>query len=105
MRTKKNLYEYYRMYEQFFAGNRKLFILVNIGLIILFGFLYKTMFTKDDFQMNDQPFELSTMMYYSTTTHTTLGFGEIYPKSKGAKYVTMVHSFFVFLLVCGFAFM
>lgn len=37
-------------------------------------------------------------MYYTTTTHTTVGYGDFTPKSRAARFITQIHQVIVFLI-------
>ena len=64
-----------------------LFIL--LGLTVVYGFLY-SLFPSDEFGFKDKldPY------YYSFTTLSTVGYGEITPKTTRAKLLTMTQQIF-----------
>jgi hypothetical protein len=79
-------------------SNKKLsFLLINFVSIIIFTFIYWYLGTKEHFKFvtesNDSNLDFIDALYYSTTSHCTLGFGDIAPKSKLTRLLTIVQVF------------
>lgn len=60
-----------------------------LGLATLFGYIYYFCMGPSHFKVDHLPFELSSMIYYSFVTFTTLGFGDIKPIIPGAAALVM----------------
>ena len=72
--------------------NNKLFL--NLIIYLLFTIIYiknKNNFNKKQLSNND-------IIYYSLVTHTTVGYGDIYPTTTLGKYITSLHILFVFIV-------
>lgn len=74
---------------------RKQFLESNIKLILLFAVIYKLL-PKNSFNKELGTFDC---LYFSTVTHTTLGYGDIYPVTNMAKLLCSIQSFFIYFLV------
>lgn len=73
--------------------------------ITLFTIFLNTWVTKDDIQnLPDDPKErLPTLFYFSTVTLTTVGYGDIYPKSIRARMAVTLFIIFSYVAsVVGF---
>lgn len=70
---------------------------VHIIVYLIFTYLYTTL-SDNDFITNSSISKDYNRYYYSAITHTTIGFGDISPKSTKCKLITMAHVFTVFLL-------
>jgi len=53
------------------------------------------------FQVDHLPFELSTMIYYSVVTFTTLGFGDVKPATIEASALVMVEVLLGYVMLGG----
>ena len=77
-------------------------IIITHGIIIIiFGLIYRklSMENVDAFSTDfDTPMTLFDSIYYSAITHTTVGFGDVYPMTKTSKIACMVHVLLVFLI-------
>ena len=72
--------------------NNKLFL--NLIIYLLFTIIYvknKNNFNKKQLSNND-------ILYYSLVTHTTVGYGDIYPVTTQGKYITSLHILIVFIV-------
>ena len=76
------------------------FFKYHIGIIITFAFIYmvsaKSVGTDED---KENFSNFSDSLYYTTITHFTVGFGDISPRSKAMRFLTMVQ------VVLAFSFM
>ena len=77
------------------SASRKMFLKKNLFLILIFAMLY-TSLPEGSF---NKPLNLFDAVYFSTITHTTLGYGDFYPESKAAKFLCGVQSFSMFFLI------
>ena len=73
----------------------KVFMVVNFVIMMLFFALNYTL-NRKNFNI-DREFTLMDAFYYTATTHTTVGFGDIYPTSILGKNIAMMHSLTVFV--------
>lgn len=71
------------------------FMVVNISILIVFFMLNYTL-NRKNFNI-DREFTFMDAVYYTATTHTTVGFGDIYPTSILGKNIAMFHSLTVFV--------
>jgi hypothetical protein len=80
-----------------------IFILsVNI-LLSLFLFLWVTDEDLNGLPKNNQD-RLISLFYYSITTFTTTGFGDVYAKSNRMKLVSCIYMVFIFSVTGSFLF-
>ena len=56
------------------------------------------LFNDNDFITNSDLSKQHNRYYFSAITHTTIGYGDISPKSPRCKLVTMLHSFIVLIM-------
>jgi len=71
-----------------------------LGFATLFGYLFYWM-GPHHFQVDHLPFELSTMIYYSVVTFTTLGFGDVKPATIEASALVMVEVLLGYVMLGG----
>lgn len=79
-------------------SNKKLFyLLINIVSIIIFAFIYWYFGDKEHFifkpESNDSNLDFIGALYYSATSQCTVGFGDIVPKSKLTRLITITQIF------------
>lgn len=74
---------------------RREFLESNIKLILIFAVIYKLL-PKGSFNKEIGTFDC---LYFSTVTHTTLGYGDIYPVTNTAKLLCSIQSFLIYFLV------
>jgi len=72
----------------------------SLGLATLFGYLYYWM-GPHHFQVDRLPFELSSMIYYSVVTFTTLGFGDIKPATIEGSFWVMIEVIIGYIMLGG----
>jgi len=72
-------------------------LMPQLMLCALFGFIYYFVSKTDGAKADSELSDLSTAMYFSIITHTTVGYGDILPKSKIMRILVGVHV----LLVLG----
>ena len=72
-------------------------LLILTLMIIIFGLINTNLTNVDEWVGNNAPNEKSSyldrlfnMIYFSSTTFSTVGYGDIYPKSKRAKILVML---------------
>ena len=73
-------------------------LIVNLVIILVFAILYFIIGPKSFSFPHDSVPSLFDSFYYSVVVHTTLGFGDILPANKVAKFVTMIHLLLVLVL-------
>ena len=73
-----------------------LLLLIHVGILVFFTTVYKMlpggMFSNTDPSWVD-------CLYFSASTHTTVGYGDLTPKSPVAKLVATAHMMIVFAIV------
>jgi len=72
----------------------------SLGFATLFGYLYNWM-GPQHFHVDRLPFELSSMIYYSIVTFTTLGFGDIKPATVEGSFVVMIEVLLGYVMLGG----
>jgi voltage-gated potassium channel len=77
---------------------KKLFV-THLVLIIGFSFGYYIISNYDLTAFsNNKPMKKFDALYFSVITHSTTGYGDVYPKTTIAKSLTMIHVLIVFFL-------
>lgn len=77
------------------------FIATNIFILITFAIIYVSLPSKS-FNV-DRQLTFMDALYFATTTHTTLGFGDIHPVSTSGRLFTMAHGLLIFISLAIFA--
>ena len=82
-------------------------LLCHLFVLLFFFILYKTTLKESDFNtVTDIDNGIITtdveIFYFTVVTHSTLGFGDITPKSKKCKELVTAHMFIVILLIAFF---
>lgn len=74
-------------------------VIANILVLLSFTTVYLLMGMKEHFAFatTTKPSAL-TSLYFAMTTHTTSGYGDIYPKSNLSKSVVMAHMALVWFI-------
>jgi len=72
-------------------------LILYIILSFIFAFIYNLMDHNEFIGFNEDSYFFDHL-YYSITTQATIGFGDIAPISKRAKFVSMIHAFTIFIL-------
>lgn len=77
----------------------KLFILHLISIIIFstINFMVSKKYGNDEDKENFKNY--SDSFYYTTITHFTIGFGDISPRSRTMKMISVLHAFIAFSLM------
>jgi hypothetical protein len=71
-------------------------LLYNLTLFVVFGFIYSFFIqNQSDFITVPENRDKFSAYYFSATTHTTLGFGDITPVSTLLKSIVMFHTLLV----------
>jgi len=81
--------------------NKLHFIFTNVSILFAFAILY-TLLPKKTFNVEKQ-LGFIEALYFSTTTHTTLGFGDIYPVTTYGRVCIMLHTLLIFITVANYA--
>ena len=69
-----------------------IFFIINIILINYKNSYYEGLPSRDNFCIVDA-------FYYTTATHTSIGFGDIIPRHRLVKLLSSVHMILVFILI------
>lgn len=77
------------------------FILTNLTILFAFAIVY-TLLPKKTFNVEKQ-LSFVEALYFSTTTHTTVGFGDIYPVTTSGRLFIMLHALLIFATVANYA--
>lgn len=75
-------------------------VILFICMLIVYKFFpggFENHFTRSDGIKS--PPTLIDVIYFTTTTHSTTGFGDIVPKTQVAKITTSVHMMLVFIII------
>ena len=71
------------------------FFITNIIICLLFAFIYYNLRFNDNFHGLDCNSSIIDAFYFSLTTHSTIGYGDIYPKTSPARLFVMIHHIIV----------
>ncbi len=77
--------------------NKLMYIYVNLVLIFLFSLIYWRYGTPEhltfnpQFANNDNNISYLSALYFACTTHSTVGYGDITPKSRAMQNIITVH--------------
>ena len=76
--------------------NKLLYIYVNLFLILVFSFIYWYYGTPENLTFNPQFADNNNIsylsaLYFSCTTHSTVGYGDITPKSRFMQTIIIIH--------------
>lgn len=82
------------------------FIVFHTLVYFFFAFMYYYVvgFTPEHFKLDDdktQTNNFRSCLHHTLVTHSTVGYGEIYPRSLLAKTVNSVHVCLVYFLLSG----
>ena len=72
------------------------FFLTNIIILVLFTIIYSLMGMKKHFGVDST---VTNAAYFAGVTHATVGYGDVAPKTKAAKWVVFTHIMLVWSLV------
>lgn len=77
-----------------FNDNKIAFITINMLFILLFAIIYWIWGTPEHFKSLYSAPYLTCLdaLYFSFTTHCTLGFGDIVPISPNMRFITILHT-------------
>ena len=76
-------------------------LLCHMFVLVLFFILYKHSLEKEDFNSQNKNNNIE-VFYFTVVTHSTLGFGDITPRSKECKQLVTAHAFLIIVLVAFF---
>ena len=65
-----------------------LIIIIHIILIFIFSIINHFCLTKDDFKNGDTIDSFMDTFYHTLITHSSIGYGDIYPLSKRARIIS-----------------
>lgn len=77
--------------------NKLIYIYVNLILIFVFSLIYWFFGTPtnltfgEQFTNSEKNLSYLSALYYACTTHSTVGYGDITPKSKLMQCITIIH--------------
>ena len=74
-------------------------ILAHLMIVFLFSIVYHYILTPADFSNGETITNYLDTLYYTLVTHTLLGYGDIYPKSKRARLVSICHIILILLFL------
>jgi len=68
-------------------------------IIIVFAMIYKYIYNLENKSFsNMKKMTWFDSVYYSTITHSTVGFGDVYPQTRMSKLACMTHVLLVFFI-------
>lgn len=73
--------------------------LVHLFFIIIFAFIYFSLKGEENFEGLGSNATFLDCLYFAMTTSSTVGYGDIAPKSQTARLLVMVHQFIVLMEV------
>ena len=77
--------------------NTRAFVATNLIIILLFAVIYHRV------QGFNKPLTFQDALYFSAVTHTTLGYGDIYPETAAARTLCSTHSVGMFCSTTAWA--
>lgn len=90
--------------------NKETLVILVITIILFYSVIYYFLlsqetkhFEQNNVEQKGQYKKLITSIYYSITTLTTIGLGEIYPVTSLAQIITASETIFVFLIISEFS--
>jgi uncharacterized protein YjbI with pentapeptide repeats len=72
----------------------------SLLIILLFGLTY-TCLGPHNFRLSTLPFSLGSMLYFSMVTFSTLGFGDVLPRTSAALFLTGLEVFLGYFMMGG----
>jgi len=72
----------------------------SLALAVGFGLIYYKL-GQEAFKITELPWNFSTVVYYSVVTFTTLGFGDVVPKTNGAAWWVMAEVIAGYVMLGG----
>jgi len=77
------------------------FVATNMIILITFTTIYSSL-PSETFNIK-RKLSFIDALYFATITHTTVGFGDIYPITTSGRVFTMVHALLIFTSLAIFA--
>ena len=77
------------------------FIITNISILLFFAVVYFSL-PENSFSKEGK-LSLMDSIYFSVISHTTVGYGDIYPTTNTSKFFVLCHICLVFSLIAGFS--
>ena len=87
---------------QYFAkvyGKSRSTLFYHLCILIFFSIVYFNYLTSDDFNSSDKLENYSDYLYFSVITHSSVGYGDISPKTPKAKKLVMLHVIITFSMI------
>lgn len=86
------------------VNSKILFILVTICLCVVYGCIYWLFGTHDHFNFTSSSTSSNYLtfidaLYFAFTTNTTIGYGDITPKSQLLRFITITHTIAIVILL------
>ena len=73
----------------------------SVLLALIFAYIFTYRLGANHFEIRHLPFNFETMAYYSVVTFTTLGFGDVIPKTQVAAYWVMAEVILGYIMLGG----
>ena len=81
-------------------------LICHMIVIFIFYFIYRYALSEDDIHISSETesdkYNTSNIFYFTVVSHSTLGLGDMHPKSKRCKTILSIHIFIVIMLVAFF---
>lgn len=75
-------------------------LIMNMILLLIFSMIYYFLFKSGDhFHIKYKDESYLDSLYYTIVTQAFLGYGDIYPISKTAKIVVIIHVFIMLIII------
>ena len=78
------------------------FIIINTIIYLIFAGIYYGLRSNDNFSGLDEKASFIDALYFTLTTQSTIGYGDISPKSIVARKIVMIHQLFVIVALGDF---
>ena len=74
-------------------------VYAHLTLILVFSLIYHNFLTREDFNNGESMSSYLDTLYFTGVTHTSVGYGDISPKTTKARSITLIHIFLILVLI------